>query len=72
VDGLSRARSILTNKKFIALPHTWAKAQMMREILHIVGDMHQPLHNSNFYNESYKTGDLGGNFIKIKKLTGET
>jgi len=37
---LSRARSILTNKKFIALPHTWAKAQMIRETLHIVGDMH--------------------------------
>lgn len=51
---------------------------MVRYLLHVVGDMHQPLHNSNFFNESHTKGDLGGNqvfvyvikFIYLKKLDG--
>jgi hypothetical protein len=65
VDAMKRAKAILTSYKTKNLPHTWAKAQMMRYILHIIGDMHQPLHNSNFYNETFKTGDVGGNLVKV-------
>lgn len=38
----------------------------MRMLLHLVGDIHQPLHNSNFYNASYVSGDMGGNLLKIQ------
>ena len=38
---------------------------MMRYLIHVIGDMHQPLHNSNFYNATYKTGDFGGNLINL-------
>ena len=34
---------------------------MMRLLIHIVGDMHQPLHNVNMYNYTYPNSDLGGN-----------
>lgn len=34
---------------------------MMRLLIHIVGDMHQPLHNVNMFNYTYTAGDLGGN-----------
>ena len=65
IDSMRRARLVMTNRKTINLDHTWAKAQMIRYILHVIGDMHQPLHNSNFYNASFKKGDLGGNLIKL-------
>jgi hypothetical protein len=57
IDAVKRARSVLVNTKTIHLDHSWAKAQMVRYLLHVIGDMHQPLHNSNFYNESYTKGD---------------
>lgn len=41
---------------------------MMRLLIHIVGDMHQPLHNVNMYNYTYTNGDLGGNREKILLL----
>lgn len=39
---------------------------MARYLLHLVGDIHQPLHSSCMYNESFKTGDMGGNLVKIE------
>lgn len=36
---------------------------MARFLLHIVGDLHQPLHSVNMFNETYKNGDLGGIFV---------
>ena len=38
---------------------------MARYLLHVVGDIHQPLHDTMMFNATYKTGDLGGNLIKI-------
>jgi len=34
-------------------------------LLHIVGDMHQPLHMTTLYTEEYLQGDQGGNKFKI-------
>ena len=44
---------------------------MARYLLHLVGDIHQPLHNTNFFNATYKTGDLGGNLIKVTTPQGK-
>jgi len=63
---MRRASSVFTNPTNLKKRITWSKAKMIRYILHIIGDMHQPLHNSNFYNDTFKSGDAGGNFIKIK------
>ncbi len=38
---------------------------MARYLLHIVGDVHQPLHSVLMYNSKHKTGDMGGNLVKI-------
>jgi hypothetical protein len=46
--------------------NSFQRAFMARFLLHLVGDIHQPLHSTNFFNETYKTGDLGGNFLFIK------
>lgn len=43
---------------------------MARYLLHLVGDIHQPLHSTNMFNGTYKTGDLGGNLLKMISPTG--
>lgn len=46
------------------------KAVALCWILHIVGDMHQPLHNVALFSKAYfATGDRGGNDISV--LTGD-
>lgn len=53
----------------IMLPTTtslWSLHFFMRNLLHFMGDIHQPLHSSAYFSEEYPTGDSGGNFIKIK------
>lgn len=54
-----------TNKEGI----TFERAFMARFLLHLVGDIHQPLHNTNMFNGTFKTGDLGGNSVKIHTKT---
>lgn len=39
-------------------------------ITHIVGDIHQPLHNATLYDSDFPTGDVGGNLYKIKSSFG--
>lgn len=47
---------------------SFERAFMARYLLHLVGDIHQPLHSTNMFNGTYKTGDLGGNLIHILTL----
>lgn len=51
--------------------NTWARAFATRFLLHLVGDIHQPLHNINYYSKRYPNGDNGGNLFKIK-IRGKT
>jgi hypothetical protein len=50
-----------TNKEGL----TFERAFMARYLLHLVGDIHQPLHSTMMYNNTYKTGDLGGTALFI-------
>ena len=44
----------------------------LRMIIHIIGDIHQPLHNSNYFNRTFNNsvGDMGGNLINVTRLDG--
>jgi NAD(P)-dependent dehydrogenase (short-subunit alcohol dehydrogenase family) len=44
---------------------TFERAFMARYLLHVVGDVHQPLHSVNMFNSKHKTGDFGGNMVHI-------
>lgn len=33
---------------------------MARYLLHLLGDIHQPLHSVTMYNSTLKKGDMGG------------
>ena len=41
------------------------KAIMIRFLLHLVGDIHQPLHNIDQVSEKFPDGDQGGNLIYV-------
>lgn len=34
-------------------------------MIHVVGDVHQPLHSCALFNEKYPFGDMGGNLFKV-------
>lgn len=42
------------------------KAIMIRFLLHLVGDIHQPLHNIDQVSEQFPNGDYGGNRVWLK------
>jgi hypothetical protein len=41
-------------------------ALMMRWLVHIIGDMHQPLHTVSMFSSLFPDGDAGGNLFKIQ------
>lgn len=41
------------------------KAIMLRFLIHIVGDLHQPLHCASLYSEEFPNGDRAGCFYKL-------
>lgn len=49
---------------------TAERALFARYLVHVVGDMHQPLHSVALFNKTFPSGDRGGNSIKIKLLNG--
>lgn len=47
---------------------TAERALFARYLVHVIGDIHQPLHSVALFNETYPSGDRGGNSLKIKLL----
>jgi len=42
-----------------------AKATALAWMLHIIGDIHQPLHNAEMYSDDLPNGDIGGNLLCV-------
>lgn len=42
------------------------------KILHIAGDIHQPLHNLERFDSRYPEGDRGGNEFRIQSISGDS
>src|SRR4051794_37148479 len=42
------------------------KAVALCWILHLIGDVHQPLHCATLYSPQFERGDLGGNSFGVK------
>lgn len=42
------------------------KSLALRELIHLVGDLHQPLHTSDRYTKEHPEGDKGGNEFALK------
>jgi hypothetical protein len=46
------------------------KSFELRKLIHLLGDLHQPLHNASFVDDEFKNGDNGGNNFKIDHFKG--
>jgi len=56
------------NKWEISNPknETMEKAMMIRYLIHVIGDIHQPLHSAQLFDDVYfPKGDAGGNLFKL-------
>src|ERR1700761_5626216 len=42
------------------------RAAYLSYLVHLVGDIHQPLHCESLYNDTYTNGDRGGNDISLR------
>ena len=63
VWGVKMATYWLTNKQATPLE----KGIALRILIHIVGDLHQPLHAITKISQQYPTGDRGGNLVRLSK-----
>ena len=62
VIGIDYNAAVLSNASAPAP----ARAIALCWVLHLVGDIHQPLHTGSLYTASlFETGDRGGNAIRI-------
>lgn len=59
-DILSRTMTTFSTTKSL-----WAANLALRNLVHIVGDLHQPLHTVGGVSETNPNGDLGGNLYKF-------
>ena len=50
--------------------HTVERALYARYLIHLAGDIHQPLHSVALFNATYPHGDMGGNRELIVLLNG--
>lgn len=61
VSAIESAESILQRSKF----NYFEKGFSLRILLHVIGDIHQPLHAANQFSQAHPNGDLGGNLFKL-------
>lgn len=62
-DALSALSIVDASMRDASSPWTWGLT--LRLGLHIVGDLHQPLHTASLYSHDFPNGDMGGNKLMI-------
>lgn len=63
VWAIEKSRTTLLNK----YATDFDKGVALRVILHVVGDLHQPLHASTCVSADFPQGDRGGNLMRLQK-----
>ena len=58
-------RKTLNNKRQPSFDSSLALSFAWRYLIHLVGDIHQPLHASTLYSKEFPKSDRGGNSFKI-------
>lgn len=54
-----------TNEEAQNLNDQFEKSYMLGYLSHVVGDLHNPVHNCALYSKLYPTGDQGGNLFLV-------
>lgn len=63
--ALNQASRTLKDTRKPSFDNGLARSFMARYLVHIVGDLHQPLHASAYYGSKFPKGDRGGNSWKV-------
>lgn len=62
IKALNNLRAIIKSKK----SNNHEKTRALKFFIHIVGDLHQPLHVTHLVSKQYPNGDRGGNSFKLQ------
>ena len=65
VWAINEMKKTLRNTKISAVDDRLGKSINLRMLIHLIGDIHQPLHASTLVNDKFPRGDSGGNAFKI-------
>ena len=65
LTALSKAKKILLTSH-----EKERRILALRIILHVVADIHQPLHACNYFSKTFTDGDRGGNLYPVPKMSG--
>jgi len=66
VTALYYAQHVLQSRYHTPLDKTFA----LRLYLHIIADIHQPMHTTTYYSKRFPHGDTGGNFYRLQRFYG--
>lgn len=68
VKETGAVQAIIELQKTLKNPNApkWSKAFALRMLVHIVGDIHQPLHCTNYYSKEFPEGDVVGTRFAVK------
>ena len=65
VFAINESKKVLANTDESKTEDRFAKSFQLRYLIHLVGDVHQPLHNVSFVSEAFPDGDMGGNKFNV-------
>ena len=68
VWAIDQAAQVLRSNKTNDLE----KALFLRFYIHLVGDIHQPLHCVSLYSDQFPKGDVGGHLYKVRSPYGDS
>ena len=63
VSAIEKANKVLADR----YSSLYEKGYALRILLHVVGDVHQPMHAVSMYSKRFPNGDKGGNLQRFKK-----
>lgn len=65
IFAINEAKSALASPRTSGVSPLLPKSFMLRYLIHLVADIHQPLHSTSLVDKDHPTGDAGGNGFKI-------
>ena len=65
VSSINDCKTTLRNVKWSYTDSRLGKSIMLRMLIHLIGDIHQPLHACTLVNDDFPKGDVGGNAFVI-------
>lgn len=65
VWAINSAKATLRNTRTSQVDDRLGKSIKLRMLIHLIGDIHQPLHTCSLVNEQFPKGDSGGNKFSV-------